>query len=160
MHDQAYEMIKEYIKTALINIYEDDELDRFAEKYRFDFESDLEILPISHSLSEKVSLMYIYARLSEDFDGDVDQFREDLIKGLIRAHDDDGNGFLIINSIYIAKDDGTLEPYENSRRTGVFFTSLIFTPGRIGGNMNKKRSKFFFRASRIFGSFQLGFKFE
>ena len=126
MHDQAYEMIKEYIKTALINIYEDDELDLFAEKYRFDFESDLEILPISHSLSEKVSLMYIYARLSEDFDGDVDEFREDLIKGLIRAHDDDGNGFLIINSIYIAKDDGTLEPYENSRRTGVFFTSVIF----------------------------------
>lgn len=42
----------------------------------------------------------------------------------------------------------------------LFFTSLIVTPGRIGGNMNKKRSKFFFRASRIFGSFQLGFKFE
>ena len=102
---------------------EDDKVDELVNKYHFNFETDIDILPVSHSLSGNLTLMYIYAHLSEDFTGDKDEFREDLIQGLIKAHNDN---HLIIHSIYIAEDDGTLEPYETTGRAGMLFTSLIF----------------------------------
>lgn len=102
---------------------DDKKLDELVNKYHFNFDSDIDILPVSHSLSGNLTLMYIYAHLSEDFTGDIEEFREDLIQGLIKAHNDN---HLIIHSIYIAKDDGTLEPYETTGRAGMFLTSLIF----------------------------------